>query len=371
MHQFINRIRLIKGIINGSDAFTGPLVCNVDLTDKCFANCIGCWTHSPHLKNTSSQSELKLEIVKASLLDFKSIGVKKVCFSGRGEPFLHSNFLDILSECNRLHLKVSINSTGDYLNEDIIKDLSNYNIEILKISLWSLDKINMRVLCPGRHIDDVYNMLEQVKMIIKYNRKIVQFNCIITKNNIWEIVNFINKAHESGVTYIKFEPIQPFNGNKFMVLGTREKEYIISMFSEYKKLLWKYRIKSNINGFIEKLLLDKDDKGNYNPHDNNNIPCFHGWTGVRILANGDVVFCCECVEQPIGNIVKKRFKDIWFSEEYSTLRQKAMKYGCINWKKGEINCEYVQKNKIISRLLYIPKILGYFKNNEIYRYLSI
>jgi MoaA/NifB/PqqE/SkfB family radical SAM enzyme len=131
----------------------------------------------------------------------------------------------------------------------------------------------------------------------------------------------------------------------------------MSMAPEYKRSLKKYGISSNIDDFIAKLLLDKEDKGNYNPPDNNTFPCIHGWIDARILASGDVVFCCECVEQPIGNIHEESFREIWFSEGYALFRKKAFKYGCIDWNKGRINCVRAQDGKALKYILRMLKCM--------------
>ena len=59
-------------------------------------------------------------------------------------------------------------------------------------------------------------------------------------------------------------------------------------------------------------------------------PCYKGWTFSWILANGDVVPCCDC-SGPIGNINDKPFEQIWNSPDYSAVRRRmtALNQGCI------------------------------------------
>ena len=350
MKSVINKAALIKGILHGKKAFIGPQTCEIDLTDKCNLRCIGCWTHSPALKNPPTQYKLKFDELRLLLLDLKKIGTKKVCFSGRGEPFLHEQLYETLDLCNKLNLKVIITSNGGYLSDYFIKNLGNYTIEILKISLWSLKPETLRALCPGHSLDSTFR---KIKKITKKYKEKIRFNCIIAKQNIREIRGFIEKAHEIGMKYIKFEPIQLFEENKWMVLGKEEKDIFIKRVPGYVRLMGDYGIKSNIADFVKKIIFDKECRGLYNYK--GNMPCLHGWTGVRILANRDVVFCCECVEKPIGNIGEKKFSAIWFSEPYSKLRGKALQEGCIDWQKGKINCSYGSRNSFIKQALLLMK----------------
>jgi MoaA/NifB/PqqE/SkfB family radical SAM enzyme len=49
-------------------------------------------------------------------------------------------------------------------------------------------------------------------------------------------------------------------------------------------------------------------------------PCYKGWTFCWILANGDVVPCCDC-NIPLGNINNETFESIWYSKKYYELRR--------------------------------------------------
>ena len=49
----------LAGAIDGSKAYTGPKIVQIDLTNNCNLNCVGCWCHSNFLKNLKLKGKEK------------------------------------------------------------------------------------------------------------------------------------------------------------------------------------------------------------------------------------------------------------------------------------------------------------------------
>jgi len=106
---------------------------------------------------------------------------------------------------------------------------------------------------------------------------------------------------------------------------------LIKKLNNVKKIVKVYNRKSkihkirvdNINRFINKIMSKESSKGKYDMGVLNK-PCYIGYIFARILANGNIVPCCRAVMYSMGNINKKSFKDIWFSEEYDKFRERAL-----------------------------------------------
>ncbi len=72
-----------------------PVLCNYYVTYRCNASCDFCdiWEKpSPYVT---------IDDVTQNLIDLKKLGVKVIDFTG-GEPLLHRNLIDFLSEAKRL-----------------------------------------------------------------------------------------------------------------------------------------------------------------------------------------------------------------------------------------------------------------------------
>jgi len=78
-----------------------PKYVTIDLTNSCNLNCIGCWTHSPLLKDKEASKEWKSQIIPFNTLkkiidDLHELGTKRVRLTGGGEPFLYPEIMEII-----------------------------------------------------------------------------------------------------------------------------------------------------------------------------------------------------------------------------------------------------------------------------------
>ena len=76
--------------------------------------------------------------------------------------------------------------------------------------------------------------------------------------------------------------------------------------------------------FIEKLRNSRAAEGLFHTDVIDTIPCYMGWYECRILANGDVVPCCKADRLPLGNVLSRGLRDVWFSSRYEEFRRKAL-----------------------------------------------
>ncbi|MFH2020500.1 MAG: radical SAM/SPASM domain-containing protein [archaeon] len=77
------------------------------------------------------------------------------------------------------------------------------------------------------------------------------------------------------------------------------------------------------HGAFTRRMNSKNNNGIYDENVVEKIPCYVGWTYTRILPNGDVIPCCKGHRMPIGNIMNKRLKEIWYSSPYNIFREMA------------------------------------------------
>jgi hypothetical protein len=91
------------------------------ITNRCNLRCKGCF-YSHKLDN----SDMSLDTYR-SIIDKYSQHVGKITLLG-GEPLLHPQLGDIISENSKRGLLTTIYTNGRYL--DVIKDIPNYNVDL-------------------------------------------------------------------------------------------------------------------------------------------------------------------------------------------------------------------------------------------------
>jgi len=103
----------------------------------------------------------------------------------------------------------------------------------------------------------------------------------------------------------------------------REKRRAAEILNKVKSRAVNAGLQSNIDYFVAMYSsANSDYKGVKmdNVYYNAN-PCYVAWTYAMIMENGDVLPCCYC-RTPVGNINDTAFDDIWFGDEYNSLRKK-------------------------------------------------
>ena len=81
---------VLKGLLSGSRAFTGPSIVQFDITNRCNNSCLCCWNNSPLLgevsleKQKEKECELPVKLVKNVIKELAAMGTRNLFFCRRG-----------------------------------------------------------------------------------------------------------------------------------------------------------------------------------------------------------------------------------------------------------------------------------------------
>ncbi len=159
----------------------------LNLTELCNRTCSFCPRHNPITYPNRNLSMSKETVTKISK-DLQTLGFKnRVSLVGFGEPFLHKNLVEFVSIIrNDLpDLKwLEINTNGDFLSTDIIKQLSIAGCNQLTISMYDSDITeSITQLVGDIDINVTFKHLYQEKM------ELVEVN----RHNILQKINIVGK----------------------------------------------------------------------------------------------------------------------------------------------------------------------------------
>ena len=153
---------------------------SIEILRLCPNNCKHCSSDSG--PNTNDYI-IPLDIIKNVFDGLKRLGAEEVSISG-GEPFLHKDLVNIVKYGKEKGFKIFVYTSGiifdnnnkyTYLNEEIIKELSEINLDKLIFNFQSLK-------------EDVYNNIMGTNGNLNLVKKSIE---ISRKNNIWTELHFV------------------------------------------------------------------------------------------------------------------------------------------------------------------------------------
>jgi MoaA/NifB/PqqE/SkfB family radical SAM enzyme len=161
---------ILKGILDGSRAFTGPSIVQFDLTNRCNSNCLCCWNNSPLLgelsneKKRERQYELPLDLIKKTIVELKEMGTKNLFFAGGGEPFVHPDIMEVLECAKQNNMKVFINTNFTCLDEEKVEKIVDLKVDLIHVSLLAGNSKTYVSVHPNKSESDFY----RIKKLLEY-----------------------------------------------------------------------------------------------------------------------------------------------------------------------------------------------------------
>ena len=121
----------VDQLLNGHlDATRPPFSAHWDITWRCDHSCIHCYLVDRKTEELTFEEGSKL------LHEMADLGVFSLLISG-GDPFLRPDCLDILRLAKKLNFDVSINSHGNFIDDDVADVLAEIGISVIGLSLYS------------------------------------------------------------------------------------------------------------------------------------------------------------------------------------------------------------------------------------------
>lgn len=297
------------------------LALHFELTNRCNLRCKHCY----NIKYIESdEDELSTEDVKNIISKAEEIGCKDIGFSG-GEPFMRSDFIEILEYSKKYPIHVLTN--GVLLNHEMIEKINSIDNLLIEFRI-SLDGLKSHKIL--RNID--YKVvLQNIKELLN-NGYVVTVNTMITNDNIYELKEMYNLFKDIGIDRWRLDFI--FNAGNASINNLN---YIgdDKFFGTLRELIKTYiderpKFEMDINKIFRSAFLNNFKAMKYTL---DTKPCeYQGSLTVR--PNGMVSFC-PSLEHTYGNLLKDGIDNIVSSREwenFSNLKVSDLSEECINCK---------------------------------------
>jgi radical SAM protein with 4Fe4S-binding SPASM domain len=225
-------------------------------------------------------------------------------FYFQGEPYLNTDFLDMVKYASSKGIYTATSTNAHYLTDEAARKTVESGLDRLIISIDGTTQDVYQQYRIGGKLDKV---LEGTKNIVKWKKELnsktpfVFFQFLVVKPNEHQIEDVKRLAKEIGVDEVRFKTAQvyDFENDLNQLIPVTDK------FSRYKK--------------------NKD--GTYSAKNKLANHCWKLWHANVITWDGLVVPCCfdkDAMHQ-LGNLKNESFKNIWHNSNYKQFRSELMK----------------------------------------------
>ena len=341
IREFLTRNRDILGILDGRKVYGGPFLVQLDLTNQCNNDCIGCWCNSPLLGEKAMDPETKrqaipFERVRSLLSELNNMGTREIYFAGGGEPLMHPRFMDVLELAKSYGMMVYINTNFTLVDERKAEKMVSAGVDHLTISLWAGTGETYSKTHPNKSeetFDDMIGVLKHL-VSIKHERPFIKLYHVISKVNYHEIDEMIQNALDTNVESVEFTMVDVIPGyTDTLLLSESERRRLVDLCHKAREKVERSNKKREkklllfrFDEFIRRISTEDTGDGNYDRNVIDSIPCYVGWFFARILPDGNVNSCLKSHRIPVGNIHQSSFREIWLSEKQNEFRQKTLVY---------------------------------------------
>lgn len=327
------------------DSFvTKPQTMWISLTDICNNKCAWCYEQGNHADKVKF---IERETVKKILETMPTVGVKKCILIG-GEPTLHPELYEIISDIKEKKLSISLVSNGrQFTKRPNAEKLKNAQIDSLVLSIhgWS-DETYFKFTQSKHGFDELKT---SIRLLQEY-KIAFGINVVLSKHTSDEINNIIDFINWIGLKQASFNiaaPVISRNGIDTSFVAEM-KDYKIQVMEMYRKCK-SQGIKANFLLTIPHCIFSDDEFTELTQNGSVASGCqvLRGG-GVVFKTNGAIATCTHIADFEIANTnttleileTPNSFLSYWKSDELMVTRQKANCYRsdecstCNHW----LNC---------------------------------
>jgi MoaA/NifB/PqqE/SkfB family radical SAM enzyme len=261
------------------------------------------------------QRDMTFEEFKYILHQFPRL--RWIGLTGIGESFLNKDFIKMLAYAKSKSLLVEIYDNFSLIDQKIADELIRLKIDSVYASIDAASKDTYEKIRLG---GDFGRVIENVRYFIEAKKlngaplTAFNFHYIVSKINLYEMLPYLELVHTLS------------KGDNLTVQFTR----LLHSYKEIEDLF--VEIPEELISKVENKARNLGITLSWNANTRNQKPtaknCIE-WTMPFIFVSGDVVPCCAGNEanrrdfqkvHSLGNIFEKKFKKIWYGEQYKELR---------------------------------------------------
>jgi radical SAM protein with 4Fe4S-binding SPASM domain len=286
----------IQKFIKNGKIKAQPFSLSLEPTTACNLGCPEC---PSGLKKFSRPTGKLSHQLHEKILDEVKKSVFYINYYFQGEPFLHTEFLELIRAAKKRKIYTSTSTNAHFIDEKKAEEIVNSGLDRLIISL---DGLTQKSYEQYRINGSLEKVLAATKAMVDAKEKLKSttphliFQFLAVSANEQDIPKLFEKAKELNVDEVRVKTAQFYsfeNGNPLMPKNEKYSRYTLGENG-------KYRLKNKLKN-----------------------ECWRMWSGSVITWDGKMVPCCfdkDALHQ-LGDLNSHSFKQVWQSEAYSSFRK--------------------------------------------------
>ncbi len=183
----------------------------IEVTSRCNLDCITCirheWQHDP--------GDMTLDLFHKIIGDLEKMKrMKEIVFGGFGEPFLHSQIIEMLAKAKRKNYRVTVTTNGQSLSSEIIDKIIELKVDDLVISVDSFEKIEFENIRQGGELELLLENLEELKRKKEKENTIfprINMEFVLMRKNKNQLEKLSSYSRGLGILSILVTNLLPYN----------------------------------------------------------------------------------------------------------------------------------------------------------------
>jgi MoaA/NifB/PqqE/SkfB family radical SAM enzyme len=316
------KVQLLRGLIDGEIAHSGPFYVQVNPTNLCNLQCQGCRYQSSKTRGLSptvgDMRHMPLKLVEQLCEELPAVGTREATICGEGESLLYPHWFEMVSAFKRAGLFVQLFTNGTLLDESTASLLLDSGLDVLNVSMWATSPEEYTKCYPGTDSVNFGKALDGVDAVtkLKAERQTSQPTVILTgplnRHNYKSIRRRIALADERGCNGVRFAPFVDIGGEFASDdVPPGEIDTLCEELSDSKTVIESLSLSHNLDEALLRFTLGGEVW--------HQVPCYACWFYAHISFDGQVRPCGTCLT-PLGNLNDSSFEDIWNGQEYRAFR---------------------------------------------------
>ena len=237
---------IIKGIEAGNKAFSFPQIIQLDLTNNCNLNCVGCWCHSELMGKLKFRGEWKMKhLPKDTVLTLieqaAENGTREIQLSGSGDPMMYPYFMEIVRAIKEKGLVLHLITNFTLVSKEILKEFAEIGVDRITLSLWAGTAETYVKTHPNQTEKTFERIRENLLHLASLKKEhsglpVVKIYNVISNKNYHELEEMINFALDTQVEFIEFQVADIVKGKSdSLKLSEQHMESMVEQFRKLKK----------------------------------------------------------------------------------------------------------------------------------------